>query len=1315
MSSQNLAPEERAILNDIIEDLRLIFDKREILPDELGEILQSLRSEEVKSEAFFAGRSILGKYIYGTASPEVREDGFVDYLIRDENGRLIVLELKPLFEAEIVYDKARKPVLKKLRQRKLDWKAHKAQIAKYIQDSEYVILTNLKEWVFFGRSSNLADLKPFYTVELFQFIKEYEVIGNLKDYADRKEFQSIRYDLLTKEFFENLERWVEKLSEVEFTVDDKRKLELIINLINKFIFIQTLDDYGVIEFKWIMKTWNHHESRWHSKGKLEVLRRFFDEVDSWFYLYYDTELFKEDILAYVKTDEKNIDTLYRNLSLVLGLAYWKSPLGGFKGIMQYNFRQIDEDVLGKAYETFLAEQRKEEGAFYTPKYITEYIVENTLGKLCDGILKEAEKAVKAEDLNKLEELVERLTSIKVLDPACGSGSFLIKALRRLYRTYTKFLELVRRLESKNDKWTSLVRPPEVESKVERINKILKVLAGNGKRDLISKLLIRHIHGVDLDRRALEVAKVNLWLEALKLAPQEFRYDRLPRDTNHILPDLEMNLCNGDSIVGLPENIAIEFLAKKHKDDIVRLHILREKYLDNPTNPKLVERIEEIKNKLRKELNEEFKKWLNDRKLFLKIFNKTKPFHWALEFWYVFFGKDGNPLPKEKAGFDVVIGNPPYFTIRGKGAGTLKQTFYYEYLQKSEKWKEVFRSHSDMYYYFTILSANILREEGRFGFIIENYWLENDYADKMRETLISKTKLNTLIHFGNIKIFDDAQNDTCILLFQRELDKEKRENNDLKVIFCKKTFPGRTKYEQNSKLIQHISNNFDKTSYHDAYIDIFLINQKKLGTGKWILSTKIKILNKLKKDGIRISPLGDLNKNIKEKFPDEFIDNKGKELVGVAIIAQGMSPGVKKIFSLSPDIIRKLKIEKEVLRPLVTNSDISKYFLPITSRKIIYPRCIKDLKKYPNLKKYLEKHKDELLKGPDRKKLLKQGKIRWFDYNVYRNYEIFENEKIKILCPYRAEENTFALDELGYFGTTDIYAIVPKKDRKINIKFLLGVLNSKLLTFWYAEAGKRKGIMLEYFTTPLKRIPIRVVALEQQKPLIELVDKIIMLKKVHYKLLKFWKEWSIKLKNAEISLLNILIQDRENMRAGKFEKCWTSNVTFFPDGKQEIMNKEFCEFKVRGDVQAPILEIYGVNENNEEELIYQIEFNKRDLMLHVYLSILTLLESRRKVKSLSDLLKKTTIPIVKPDVVKNTANIMKKVEEEFKKSLKGEKSLTCDIVAVDNEIEDIEAQIDALVFKLYGLNEEEINIVAQSLHLTPSYQQKILDEFRKLKD
>jgi hypothetical protein len=1313
MSSKALAETERVALELILEDLRYLFDREEIRREEVDDVLRSLKSDEVKSyiqslrfgskpetalrESFIAGKSVLLKYLFGEALPEVRSNGFIDYLIKDEMGRGIALELKPLFEADVEFDKAGKPIFKRLRQKKIVPEIYREQILKYIQEGEaqFVILTNLKDWFFYSKELTPREVKPFCTISFFDFVREYDVIGNLRDYLERKEFESIRYDL-DKWFLESLKTWVKKLSEVEFTVDDKRKLELIIGLINKFIFVQTLDDYGVIEFNWIKKRWNYHEQMWQRKGKLMVLEKFFDELDDWFYLYYDTELFKEKILPHIKKDEENIEKLYRNLQLVLGLTYLQVPFGALKGIMQYNFRYIDEDVLGKAYETFLAEVRKEEGVYYTPKYITQYIAENTVGKIFDETLAKIKGCIENGDYEKVKELVERFISIRVLDPACGSGSFLIKAIRIVVKKYKELIQLIGDCIKKYSNYAgTLDLPHENRRKLELLHEIKEIIGPENDRELIAKILVRHIHGVDLDKRALEVAKVNIWLEAIKLAPKEFRYDKLPPETNYILPNLEMNLCNGDSLVGLPEGFTIKYLYDKHRDALTKLSALRTKYLENPTNPTIIEEISNIKCKIRDELDNRFIEYLGNNKISTQIVNQTKPVHWALSFWYVYFDMNGNPLDRNVAGFSVIVGNPPYFTIRGKGAGALKRTFYYEYLQTAPFWKEVFRSQSDIYYYFIMKSVELLRINGKFGFIIENYWIENDYADRMKSLLLENTALEALIHFGNVKIFEDAGNDTCILFFKK-IDGaiSTREEYKLKVVFCKETMEGASQYEQNRKLMEHIIENIDRESYSDAYIDVFWVSSKTLNTGKWVLSTKKGILEKIKENGRDIFPLKK-----------------------IAIVAQGMSPGAKEVFALSEDEIEKYKIENEVLKPLITNSEIFRYFIKPVRRKIIYPYYVQNLEKFPFLKKYLETKKHLLIAGPDRQRLLKKGKIRWFDYSVYRNREIYEKEKIKIVCPYRAKENTFALDEEGFFGTTDMYAILPKKNSDLDIRYLLALLNSKLLTFWYAEAGKRKGAMLEYFTTPLERIVIKQVSNDKQQPLIKLVQRIIAIKKANYNFLQIWREWCTRLKNNEYSLHNILSEDARFMRTGEFDKAWTLKVTFYPT-EHEMPNIILSKFKVAGETDENVIKITGLDENNKEKFVYKMEFGSRDLMLHVYCCILEALQSRAEIKNFSQLLTKTAIPIIKEvnrNLNESTPNIIKKVKDEFKDWLRQNKieNVEADIVKIDNEIEELEAKIDALVFKLYGLEESEIKVVFDSLKTPTIYQYKVFEFFRKL--
>jgi hypothetical protein len=379
-----------------------------------------------------------------------------------------------------------------------------------------------------------------------------------------------------------------------------------------------------------------------------VLEKFFDELDNWFYLYYDTELFKEKILPYVKRDNENISRLYNNLQLVLGLTYLQAPFGALKGIMQYNFRYIDEDVFGKAYETFLAGVRHDEGVYYTPKYITQYIAQNTVARIFDGLLEQIKEKLESEDFEEAKRLVKRFASVSVLDPACGSGSFLIKAIRLISGRYNTLNQLIddseRRLIKKNAGHMGSLDPPhEVKVKFEQIAEIRKIAGPKTGRELISRVLVRHIHGNDLDKMALEVAKVNIWLEAIKLAPKEFRFDKLPAETNYILPILRINLCNGDSVFGLPEDMTVDLLVGSHRTDVVKMWGLWQGYIDNPMQPELIDKIEEIKEKLRRELDSEFRKILGAKQL-SQVLDESKPFHWALEFWHFYFKGVGEENP-----------------------------------------------------------------------------------------------------------------------------------------------------------------------------------------------------------------------------------------------------------------------------------------------------------------------------------------------------------------------------------------------------------------------------------------------------------------------------------------------------------------------------------------------------------------------------------------------------------------------------------------------------------------------------------------------
>lgn len=384
--------------------------------------------------------------------------------------------------------------------------------------------------------------------------------------------------------------------------------------------------------------------------------------------------------------------------------------------------------------------------------------------------------------------------------------------------------------------------------------------------------------------------------------------------------------------------------------------------------------------------------------------------------------------KPRTSFEVIIGNPPYYNLKKMTLIDQNAKLLFHYLKNSNIWKDYHRSSSDIYYYFIFQAFQYLSDGGLLSFILPNYWIENKYADILREK-ISEKQILELLDLNNFKIFKDNGRwlniTNCITLIQNSppTHEVKITRNIPKVLL------------ENYKKEKNSINRY-----------FFEIDHAILDKEKWILSPNLPFLKKMED---------------KEKITT--LDNLAK-------IIQGMSPGVKDIFVMSQSKARKLLLEEDVLVPFITNSGIKRWIIDTNSLKVaILPSQISNLHNYPNVKNYLEHNYEKLIAGSDRQRLLKKEKIRWFDYSVYRNLEAFNNNKDKIMVPYRSQTPRFGLDENGIFGATDIYAILPKNPN--NLHFLLGILNSEIIHFWYAEAGKRKGKMLEFFSDPLKNIPI----------------------------------------------------------------------------------------------------------------------------------------------------------------------------------------------------------------------------------------------------
>ena len=220
----------------------------------------------------------------------------------------------------------------------------------------------------------------------------------------------------------------------------------------------------------------------------------------------------------LKIDDKVLQDILQNL------YYPDSP---------YVFREIPSDILGQVYERFLGkviqltaghqakveekpEVRKAGGVYYTPTYIVNYIVQNTVGKLLEG---------------KSPKEVARL---KILDPACGSGTFPLGAYQYLLDWHLKWYT-----DHEPEKLAAGKEPAIYQSK-------------DGWRLTTSKkkeILLNNIHGVDIDPQAVEVTKLSLLLKVLEGESQETIGSQLGMFKERVLPDLGRNIKCGNSLIG----------------------------------------------------------------------------------------------------------------------------------------------------------------------------------------------------------------------------------------------------------------------------------------------------------------------------------------------------------------------------------------------------------------------------------------------------------------------------------------------------------------------------------------------------------------------------------------------------------------------------------------------------------------------------------------------------------------------------------------------------------------------------------------------
>ncbi len=694
----------------------------------------------------------------------------------------------------------------------------------------------------------------------------------------------------------------------------------------------------------------------------------------------------------------------------------------FEFFDQYNFTifedspeehtvAVDPEMLGHIFENLL-EDNKDKGAFYTPKEIVHYMTQESLieylhTKLPDADRTNLEHFVKnkvstgSTSLSKEHKkaIDEKLDSVKICDPAIGSGAFPMGLLQEIFGLKERIAY-------------DLGLPWSGE------------LAAKTKENIIQK----SIYGVDIERGAVDIARLRFWLSLI-----------VDEEMPKALPNLDYKIVVGNSLVSKFDDTVIEIdwdrkgsvgEADKHVKGVqTALKSISEKqkqFFESKSNKqkaKLKAEIRDLKldvlinqlsfnkaaylNKNQKVSDMGFGLKATDHKKNLEIDLQVAEFNQALgklkhlkknpdqDFnhfdWKLDFPEVLNPLVNENTGFDIVIGNPPYikeYTSREAFDGFRSSPYY--------------QGKMDIWYGFACKALDLLKDDGVECFIAQNNWITSAGASIVRNKVSKESEISLFTDFGNYKVFKSAGIQTMVYLLRK-----RKPRNMYNVKFSLLKIDNITE----SELAEFLSFTESENSEYEKFIYNFDANKDYTKSISFSNTGTFSIIEKL---------LAKRNFALTQKE-----------------VIQGLVGAPDKAFLIERNEISSFNTdEKLFLKNYYTNSTgITNKLIFYLSNKVVRKL---DSQIYPNLFNKLTEFKTEL---SGRREVL-SGQIEWFNLQWPRNEEFFK-KSAKIICQIRTLKPSFFYTEDEYYVSRAANVI---KSERIDLKYLTALLNSKLLHF-----------------------------------------------------------------------------------------------------------------------------------------------------------------------------------------------------------------------------------------------------------------------------